>query len=150
MTDTQDASVPFGNPFLQNTDVPLLLVDRAFYMDVWRRRKPQCECCGQPLFEPRMFMFHHVLEKREKLHQHDNYTAYRHCHWNILLLCWGCHDAYERHPDTRPWIVDIKKGLLQLMEQPFSYDRDIIWLQDSPVDLKPLSLIFGNLPILIE
>jgi hypothetical protein len=119
-------------------------------MQVWRSRQHTCECCNEPLLEPRLYNFHHILEKREKLFQHVDYSIYRHCLWNILLLCWGCHDAYERMPDTRPFIVGVKQGLLTLMEQPFDYDQHIIWPQAAPVEFNLLHSLFGNLPIQLE
>jgi hypothetical protein len=53
-------------------------------------------------------------------------------------------------PDTRPFIVGVKQGLLTLMEQPFDYDQHIIWPQAAPVEFNLLHSLFGNLPIQLE
>jgi hypothetical protein len=86
-------------------------VDAVFYLSVWRERLKFCECgCGTPLFykssDIRNFCFHHLLPKR-------NFEEYRYCKWNIALLTWQCHDAWERNPLTRPLITEKQQSLLK-------------------------------------
>jgi hypothetical protein len=92
-------------------------------------------------------MFHHILEKRQKKFSHEDYTAYRHCEWNILLLCWQCHDAYERNPDTRPFIVDVKSTLLHILSQPHAFDYEDIWLTETEVNILIIHQLFADYPL---
>lgn len=127
----------------------LSTLDRTFYMDVWRSRSHKCECCDTSLFEPRLYMFHHILEKRDKKGRYDDYSQFRHCMWNIMLLCWQCHDAYERNPDTRPFIVIAKQALLDILEQSFEYDREDLWPEGEEIDTTIITHLFGPVRITI-
>lgn len=127
----------------------LSIIDKTFYMEVWRTRSPYCECCGEPLYEPYLYMFHHILEKRDKKGRYDDYSMYRHCLWNIMLLCWQCHDAYERNPDTRLFIVMAKQFLLDMLDQEFEFDQDDIWLKGEIVETILINQLFGNTRITI-
>jgi 5-methylcytosine-specific restriction endonuclease McrA len=65
--------------------------DIEFYMTIWNKRKHICRNCNKYLgSEPLTIYFHHILEKR-------NYKEYRHCEWNIIVLCWSCHQNADQN-----------------------------------------------------
>lgn len=128
----------------------LSLVDRSFYTQIWNDRVHQCQCCNLPLYEPLLFMFHHVLEKRLKKHAvHADYSRFRHCRWNIMLLCWECHQTYENQPASKKVtiVADYRHKLLTLIELEYEYDQDHIWLKDEVLDLSPIQQLFAKYPI---
>lgn len=123
--------------------------DNTFYMQIWEDRRHFCECCNNPLFAPRKFNFHHILEKREKDNKANEYTMYRHCKWNIMLLCWQCHDAYERNPAIirlEP-IRLLRSQLLivhsQIQDGTVEWDHDAYWY-----DTQDISNIKNYIPCL--
>ena len=106
------------------------------YMRIWDERPHICECCREDIYSPATFNFHHVLEKREKDNKANEYTQYRHCKWNIMLLCWSCHDAYERNPAIirlQP-IRDRRSELLivhsHIVENIVNWDDESYWYDD--------------------
>lgn len=91
----------------------LLKEDHEFYKKVWFKRffdgipKPKCEVCDKPLgWEPLTTFFHHILEKR-------NFPQLRHHEKNIAILCPDCHSQYETFPDKVPYLVNLRKQLLE-------------------------------------
>ena len=60
--------------------------DRKFYMKVWNERSHECYSCHTPIYEPRTYNFHHLLEKGK-----DKYKHLRHEKDNIMILCGNCH-----------------------------------------------------------
>ena len=91
----------------------LVYTEMVFYMEVWAERSHICECgCNKPIVgKPTLQNFHHVLPKRDE--DKGGYPQYRHKKWNIMLLLWDCHDAWERKHDTRPEITNYQKELLK-------------------------------------
>lgn len=66
-------------------------VDNEFYEGVWYKRPHRCRICDKGLGEEALTVyFHHILEKR-------NYEEYRHCEWNIVILCWECHQNADNN-----------------------------------------------------
>lgn len=117
--------------------------DNIFYMEIWRDRPHVCQCCSKDLFEPLKYMFHHILEKRGKAHKHEDYTRFRHCKWNILLLCWDCHNSYESNADNQPTIHNEKLHLLDIIENKlYDYDRNFIWVLDVTLPMNNLHSLF--------
>jgi hypothetical protein len=106
------------------------LLDNTLYIEVWDEREHVCECCNERLgLEGRTYMFHHILEKRKKKIVSADYSRFRHCKWNILILCRQCHDAYERNPLTKPSIHLYRSELVVWVNIPdFCYDRDHFWI----------------------
>lgn len=97
-------------------------------------------------------MFHHVLEKRVKQHSsYVDYSRFRHCLWNILLLCWGCHDAYERNPAIKRLqsIVDYKQNLVDILEDgDYDYDKQHIWRSEEDIiEHALIQSLFGKHPL---
>jgi 5-methylcytosine-specific restriction endonuclease McrA len=68
----------------------------------------RCEECGEPIPEPSTINIHHVLPKR-------HYAHLRHAFHNLCLLCWGCHDRYERG-----LVTDWMKNRIQLTKEKFN------------------------------
>ena len=65
--------------------------DNNFYKLIWEKRPHICRNCGEKLGrEPLSIYFHHVLEKR-------NFKEYRHKEWNIIVLCWLCHQNADQN-----------------------------------------------------
>lgn len=78
-------------------DKDLVKTDAAFYLLIWQEREHKCENCGKPIHEFSLLLFHHVLPKRPD----GGYPQYRHCKWNIWILCWECHDTHDNgNPDS--------------------------------------------------
>jgi hypothetical protein len=129
-------------------EAALSIADRVFYLEIWEETVHQCQCCGTDLFEPLLFMFHHVLEKRVKVHSpHVDYSRFRHCKWNIMLLCWQCHDAYERNPAVGriATIVLYRDMLIGILEDGvYDFDSEHLWSTDTEVDLSPIQSLFGK------
>lgn len=76
----------------------LIQNDAAFYFVIWQEREHKCQNCGARLFTFSLLLFHHILPKREK----GGFPQYRHCKWNIWLLCWQCHDTHDNgNPDSK-------------------------------------------------
>lgn len=76
----------------------LLATDGAFYLLIWQEREHKCQNCGAPVFQFSILLFHHVLPKRPD----GGYPQYRHCKWNIWILCWQCHDTHDNgNPDSK-------------------------------------------------
>lgn len=78
-------------------DKDLLLLDKVFYLEVWRASPHVCQCgCKQKLGKEILItFFHHLLAKAK-------YPLLRHTAENIMLLHPDCHNAYETNPDNRP------------------------------------------------
>ncbi len=65
--------------------------DKEFYLEIWKVRPHRCRICRKELGnEALMVYFHHILEKR-------NFENYRHCEWNIIILCWLCHQDADQN-----------------------------------------------------
>ena len=63
---------------------------REFFMDIWKKRKRNCESCGKSLGrEPMSYMFDHLLEK-------NKYPSLAYDENNICLMCLECHDNKTR------------------------------------------------------
>lgn len=102
----------------------LIRDDHQFYLSVWKKRfydlsgtllirTPKCECCQKKLgFEPLTTYFHHILEKR-------NYPELRHEKENIAILCPECHSRYETFPDNVPYLVNLRKTMLDLFNKGY-------------------------------
>jgi hypothetical protein len=130
---------------IDHSSVPI--EDRKLYMEIWEERTHICQCCGAPLYEPLLFMFHHVLEKRKKAHaDHVDYSQFRHCKWNIMLLCWACHTTADNMLSSKVVrnVADYRNRLLIILELDYSYDRDHIWLTNEKLDLTPITSLFGK------
>lgn len=103
-----------------------LLEDKDFYMSVWKQKffddlpnegevmvlSPRCENCEKRLGEePNLMFFHHILEKR-------NFPDFRHCMWNIAILCPDCHSGYESRPDLFPQIKEAREFYINKYIKP--------------------------------
>jgi len=63
---------------------------KAFFLQLWKKRKHECENCGKWLGnEPLSYMFDHLLEK-------SKYPELKHEEDNIMLVCLECHDNKTR------------------------------------------------------
>lgn len=83
--------------------------DKLFYLSVWEKQPHVCYECGCFLREPLMSTFHHLLYK-------SVFPEFRHCTWNIALVCNDCHNQHHANPDKTPRITAemnrLKEGLL--------------------------------------
>ena len=63
---------------------------RDFFLQVWKKRKHECENCGKWLGnEPLSYMFDHLLEK-------SKYPDLKFEEENIMMVCLECHDNKTR------------------------------------------------------
>lgn len=91
--------------------------DMVFYLnEVWAIRPHRCECCKAPLYEPVLANFHHILAKRKTA-----YPQFRHCMWNIMIVCKDCHNTIESHLRLVPY-ADIMTSLLLKLYYRFRND----------------------------
>jgi len=83
----------------------------AFYLEIWQEREKVCFESGEKLgSKPLLYMFHHVLPKRES----GGFPQYRHCKWNIVILSWNAHTTAERNIDLTPKVKAYTEKLMQL------------------------------------
>jgi 5-methylcytosine-specific restriction endonuclease McrA len=60
--------------------------DMDFYWDCWNHREnDKCQSCGDMIYTPQTFNFHHLLEK-------SKYPLLRYDPANIAIVCWQCHN----------------------------------------------------------
>jgi len=77
--------------------------DKIFYKKIWDINKHICINCNCSLgSQPKTFMFHHILEKR-------NFPQFRYSPINIALLCLECHSKCETNIDYAPKIKELRK-----------------------------------------
>ena len=88
-------------------------LDFQFYWLIWLEREHSCQNCGAILYEFLTFHFHHILAKRDK--KDGGYPQYRHCKWNIWLLCHICHDTNDNgNPDSKT-LVKLRSEYYRLL-----------------------------------
>ena len=90
----------------------LVLTDAAFYLIIWQEREHKCQNCGAPVFEFSILLFHHILAKRPD----GGYPQYRHCKWNIWILCWQCHDTHDNGNIDSPTIAKLRAEYHRLLK----------------------------------
>jgi hypothetical protein len=124
--------------------------DNVFFLSIWEERTHLCQCgCNRPLGEePKKYMFHHILEKRSKTKmKHSDYSRFRYCTWNIMLLHWDCHTSYERNPKKRPLIDKQRELLIAMITHPtFRYNEKDCAIGPVPKDEDPTMIqsLFPN------
>jgi 5-methylcytosine-specific restriction endonuclease McrA len=85
-------------------------------MGIWNSRHHVCFECGEPIKSSYSVLYmHHVLAKKPSAHQYSDYSRFRHCRWNIVLLHWPCHTAADG--DNAPRVKAYKDVLLLLHEE---------------------------------
>ena len=74
-----------------------------FFLKIWKKRKHYCESCGIWLgYEPRTYMFDHLLEK-------NKYADLRFEENNIFLCCFECHGLKTNGFVTEKHAIAINK-----------------------------------------
>lgn len=118
------------------TDDIFKRMQAEMFLEIWSEREHMCELSHTLLFgDPAFYYFHHILEKR-------NFELYGLCKWNIIILTWAIHDAYERNPDTYPELFDMRNNLLAEIDTgKYEFDNDAIWKKRRST--KSLPLILG-------
>lgn len=86
--------------------------DAALYLIIWQEREHKCQCCDEPIFEFSILLFHHILPKRPR----GGYPQYRHCKWNIWILCWKCHDTHDNGNPESKTISKLRKEYRRLLK----------------------------------
>lgn len=92
---------------------------------IWKRRKRECEVCGEPLLRPEIWYFAHILGK-------GAWPLFKLRAKNVALMCDTCHGEYDT---TDRWAVSslfdgIKKRRQRLMEQYNWYFENILEVQN--------------------
>lgn len=80
-----------SSKFVRKLDNPRNISDmRDFFLQLWKKRKHECENCGKWLGnEPLSYMFDHLLEK-------SKYPDLKFEEENIMMVCLECHDNKTR------------------------------------------------------
>lgn len=87
--------------------------DGAFYLEIWQERAHICFECGKPIegMMSNLYM-HHVLAKKKSIHEYNDYSIYRHCKWNIVILDWPHHTSADA--DNAPKVYEYKQRLIEM------------------------------------
>lgn len=94
----------------------LLKTDMALYMEIWQERRHEDFETGQPIKgKPVLANFHHVLEKSEN--NLTDYSIYRHCKWNIVIVSKDTHNQVHSNIDLCPKIKALRLQLEKAHEQ---------------------------------
>lgn len=86
--------------------------DRLFFLVIWNEREHKCENCDAKITELALFLFHHILAKRES----GGYPEYRYCRWNIWILCWQCHDTNDNGNPDNPKLKKLRAEYYRLLQ----------------------------------
>lgn len=102
---------------LRKEDKKTLVVnDMVFYLEIWQERKHVDFETGLPLPDkPLLQFFHHLLEKSPN--NETDYSQYRHCKWNIVLVSWETHDKVHNNIDNCPKIKALTEQLRKLHDE---------------------------------
>lgn len=106
---------------VEMTDAYYRMLQSIMFNSIWNERKHQCDVSDTALtVEARTYYFHHILEKRA-------YEKYALCKWNIIILSYEVHTAYENKSDTVSELVTLRELLLHKLNTGYEYDNESIW-----------------------
>lgn len=99
----------------------LAIVSRAdisFYYTVWMERPRVDFETGEPIYERYNSLFmHHILQKKQTVHAHSDYSIYRHCKWNIVIISWQTHDKVHMNIENCPKIKAYTLKLVKMHDE---------------------------------
>lgn len=126
-----------GTYSIRDSDYRVL--QSQMFLQIWSERKHICAVSGNPLtVDAKSYYFHHILEKRM-------YELYGLCKWNIVILSWDVHNAYESNPIKVPELHELRRHLLECIDDSkYHYDNDEIWCPGDKELINHIAAITGK------